>query len=529
MRRRVCSIKVMAIVLVSMLVRTSVSWAVDEHVLSGRERIGGIVAQGDRHVVHSESVVKQTTVRGIQEIHALGTAVRTIILAGGVQRIIGGRAEDTTIQANGLQRISGNGRAEGTIIFGQQDVFGNGRAEGTLILAGGQQDVSGDGRAKDTSIYARGRQTVSASGKAIGTTIRLQGRQWVSDNGRAEGTIIYGQQDVSGNGRAIGTTIKPQGEQHVRGNNSRAEDTTIEANGLQRVSRGRAERTTVNGLQWVFGGRVIQTIIAAGGKQDIYGGGAKDTLIQAGGRQRVCSDGKAKRTTIRLGGKMTADSGSTISGIDNSGLVKLKATDPVMNTIKNYTGHSGSVLKVDALDTAHYPDHPTANYPAATLEGRTVLEDGAEVKLSGLTGTLTMRDEVCSRGGVIKIDVASDLLSGGLVIIDGMVDGLVKLAITIVGAVMNVDEPTTVDDFLRPIYPLYPMIGVRSGISLAMGRRVGEDEHEDTGLVRRRQIVRFNPGADTATARFEFNQLPPNYRVEEKEDGYYLCFRNLKK
>jgi autotransporter passenger strand-loop-strand repeat protein len=421
-----------------MLVRTSVSWAVDEHVLSGRERIGGIVAQGDRHVVHSESVVKQTTVRGIQEIHALGTA------------------EGTTIQANGLQRISGNGRAEGTIIFGQQD--------------------------------------------------------------------------VSGNGRAIGTTIKPQGQQHIRGNNSIAEDTTIEANGLQRVSRGRAERTTVNGLQWVFGGRVIQTIIAAGGKQDIYGGGAKDTLIQAGGRQRVCSDGKAKRTTIRLGGKMTADSGSTISGIDNSGLVKLKATDPVMNTIKNYTGHSGSVLKVDALDTAHYPDHPTANYPAATLEGRTVLEAGAEVKLSGLTGTLTMRNEVCSRGGVIKIDVASDLLSGGLVIIDGMVDGIVKLAITIVGAVMNVDEPTVDDDFLRPIYPLYPMIiGVRSDSGFGMGRPVGEDEQQDTDVVRRRQIVRFNPGADTATARFEFNQLPPNYRVEEKEDGYYLCFRNLKK
>ncbi|MDR1434759.1 hypothetical protein [Candidatus Endomicrobiellum devescovinae] len=282
-------------------------------------------------------------------------------------------------------------------------------------------------------------------------------------------------------------------------------------------------------MQWVFGGRVIQTIIAAGGKQDIYGGGAKDTLILAGRRQRVFRDGKAKRTTIRLGGKMTADSGSTISGIDNSGLVKVRATDPVMNTIKNYTGHSGSVLKVDTLDTAHYPDHPTANYPAATLEGRTVLEAGAEVKLSGLTGTLTMRNEVCSRGGVIKINVASNLLSGGLVIIDGMVEGLVKIAITLSGAVMDIDEPTTVDDFLRPIYPLYPMIiGVRSGSGFGMGRRVGEDEQQDTDVVRRRPIVRFKPG-DTERAFFEFNNLPDNYFIEEEANCYYLCFRNLKK
>jgi hypothetical protein len=228
---------------------------------------------------------------------------------------------------------------------------------------------------------------------------------------------------------------------------------------------------------------------------------------------------------------MTADSGSTISGIDNSGLVKLKATDPVvMNTIKNYTGHSGSVLKVDALDTAHYPDHPTANYPAATLEGRTVLEAGAEVKLSGLTGTLTMRDEVCSRGGVIKIDVASDLLSGGLVIIDGMVEGLVKIAITLSGAVMDTDEPAVDDGFLFHPRHLLPVRATNSGSGFGMGRRAGEDEQQDTDVVRRRQIVRFAAGgADVAVARFEFNQLPPNYRVEEKEDGYYLCFRNLKK
>jgi autotransporter passenger strand-loop-strand repeat protein len=134
MKKSVCRIKVMAIVLVSMLVRTSVSWAVDDHVLSGSERRGGIVAQGDRHVVHSESVVIQTTVRGIQEIHALGTAVRTLILAGGVQRIIGGRAIGTTIKPQGEQHVRGNSRAEDTTIEanGLQRVS-RGRAERTTV------------------------------------------------------------------------------------------------------------------------------------------------------------------------------------------------------------------------------------------------------------------------------------------------------------------------------------------------------------------------------------------------------------
>jgi hypothetical protein len=226
---------------------------------------------------------------------------------------------------------------------------------------------------------------------------------------------------------------------------------------------------------------------------------------------------------------MTADSGSTISGIDNSGLVKVRATDPVMNTIKNYTGHSGSVLKVDTLDTAHYPDHPTANYPAVTLEGRTVLGAGAEVKLSGRTGKLTMRGNVHSNGGVIKIDVASNLLSGGLVIIDGMVEGLVKIAITLSGAVMDTDEPAVDDGFLFHPRHLLPVRATNSGSGLTMERRAGEDEQQDTDVVRRRQIVRFATGADTARASFDFSSLPSDYNVDREDDGYYLCFKNLKK
>jgi autotransporter passenger strand-loop-strand repeat protein len=305
---------------------------------------------------------------------------------------------------------------------------------------------------------------------------------------------------------------------------ARAEGTTIQAGGVQRIIAGIAKNTIIEagGHQYVLHGGGIAEGTTIYGHQDVSDNGiAKDTTIY--GRQEVCASGIAEGTIIQAGGKMTAESGSIISEIDNSGLVKLKTPDPLINTIKNYTGRSGSVLKVETLDV--YPIvHPTANFPAATLEGRTVLEDGAEVKLSGLTGTLIMSDEVCSRGGVIKIDVASDLLSGGLVIIGGMVEGLVKIAITLSGAVMDIDEPTTVADFLRP----YPILGI-SGSGFGMGRPVGEDEHQDRVLVRRRQIVRFTTEEAKAEANFEFNHLPPNYEVVEENDGYYLCLVRSKK
>lgn len=160
-----------------------------------------------------------------------------------------------------------------------------------------------------------------------------------------------------------------------------------------------AIQTTVEGEQIIYpNGRAEGTTIREGGEQLILRNGrAERTTIYSCGRQWVSSNGTVEHTTILKGGRMRFWSAGRIRGIDNFGLVE--ATDSVMNTIEDYIGRSGSVLKVEPL--AYIVS--LLVYPVATLERNTVLEANAKIILPSLTSTLTMRDNVVSHGGIIKI------------------------------------------------------------------------------------------------------------------------------
>jgi autotransporter passenger strand-loop-strand repeat protein len=149
MKKNVCGIKMMAIVLVSMLVRASLLWAVDHHVLGTEPVKGTVIVAGDRQFISRGHVAIQTTVEGKQIIYPDGRAQDTIIQAGGNQWVQdNGRAEGTTIREGGEQLILRNGKAECTTIYscGRQWVSSNGTVEHTTILKGGRMRFWSAGR-----------------------------------------------------------------------------------------------------------------------------------------------------------------------------------------------------------------------------------------------------------------------------------------------------------------------------------------------------------------------------------------------
>jgi autotransporter passenger strand-loop-strand repeat protein len=278
---------------------------------------------------------------------------------------------------------------------------------GVNILSGGILDVLAGGTITNT-LNNTGFDWIY--GTAIGTAVT--GSVTVTDGGYS---IVFGDEQVFSGGNASGTSLFA---------------------GLQEVYGGTAVGTIVNwgSDQWVYsGGTAIATIVNGGvevisgvplfshGEQLVLSGGtATNTIVNTSGELIVLSGGVANGAT--LNGGFAAVSGTARGTIINAG-GDLGAGGTVIDTTIN----SGGTLSVDGGSvtntTINYGG--LANVSAGTLEGTTTIDGGTleflsgsvvngTIDFAGSAGTLIFDDTVISGliingfGALGRIDLAAN-------------------------------------------------------------------------------------------------------------------------
>ena len=304
---------------------------------------GGINARADGHSafsiangVASNFLLEKT---GILSVLSGNSALNTLIASGGSQIVSSGGTACVINQQAGAVIITDtratitsgiNARTDGhsafSIVSGiaSNFLFENGgwmlvnygnSAIDTLIASGGRQYVYGTNTR--AVIKSGGTLMIGAGGSATGFNVSSGGILGWDFNAVFSGTS-NGIAVVSSSGNNSYNLCLDYTDQVVS-SGCMADSTTVNTSGYQYISSGGiANFTAINssGYQVVFsGGAANSNTINFKGDQIISSGGiANYTTINSGGWQEVFSGGVANVVNQQSGGKISADTGATITG-----------------------------------------------------------------------------------------------------------------------------------------------------------------------------------------------------------------------
>jgi autotransporter passenger strand-loop-strand repeat protein/autotransporter-associated beta strand protein len=336
-----------------------------------------------------------------------GEAVSTTISGSGAQTVSAGSAISTWIEADGSQTVAGSGLAVETYVSGLQNVFG-GAALSTSIDEGGSQVVSG-GNARSTWIND-GSQIVSATGTASATSIGTDGVQVVETGGSAIETYVAGLQNIFG-GSAISTVIDNGGSQVV--SNGAVTSTIIY--GVQTVSAGTVTSTWIeeSGSQTVeAGGKAVETYVS--GLQNIFGGTAEYTVIDSGGAQEV-SSGNAISTRIIAGDQIVTEGGIARSTwIEAAGYQNVESGGSAIETYINsglqYLDGGNATSTTIQKDGSQYVNEGIARSTLIETGGSQVVDELGSALETYVSGTQVVLGKATS---TIITDNGSQAVSDG--------------------------------------------------------------------------------------------------------------------
>lgn len=257
-----------------------------------------------------------------------GASINGAVMSGGGTGYIGGVSNGTSVLSGGIEIVTGTANTTSVATGGVQNVIQGGTALGTIVMAGGfqgidhatatgtvlsgEQQVLAGGLASATIVNAGARQYIGADGAAIGTSVSSSGMAYIDLGGTSTGAIIAGYEMVLG--ASFGATIKVGG---VQDNQGTAVGTIIAAGGVQTVTQGgTSAKTVVNagGFQSVHSGGSATSTTLNGEQQVLDGGTAVGTVIRAGGREYVGSGGETIGSVIDINGLQYIDAGASDSG-----------------------------------------------------------------------------------------------------------------------------------------------------------------------------------------------------------------------
>jgi autotransporter passenger strand-loop-strand repeat protein len=336
-----------------------------------------------------------TTINGgtqyVGLFNGVGTAIDTIVNAGGVQIVadtgaVSATAQHTTINSSGEQQVFDFGTATDTTISGGAQYIGGGGgvASGATVDSGGYQfiGVGGAGLAVSTTIEAGGQQDVGdyGTGSASATTI--------------SGGVSYVGLGAGASGTAADTTILTGGAQFIGFTSGVGSATnTIIQGGAQYVGDGSGAT-----------GATSDTFVSAGEQVVNSGGVADSTTVYAGGVAKVLSGGGVVDAVID-GGTLQLDAGASIAGPiafaadANFGTLDLTGEGSgsgfaFSGAISGFTGAGGAAESSDAIDVdgAGVPgDH--LSWTQSGASGTLLVEDSSGHTLESLTLDGTYSDD----------------------------------------------------------------------------------------------------------------------------------------
>jgi autotransporter passenger strand-loop-strand repeat protein len=223
----------------------------------------------------------------------------------------------TTISAGVTDTLS-SGTLSSAIVSsgGDLSIEALGSAYKTFVKLGGVEKVFSGGIAEGTAVDG-GVEYVYSGGKDLGATLILNGDLYVYNGGVASADYIAaGDLYVASGGTTTGTYVS--GGEEYASSGATAVETHVFAGGLLNVSAGGIATGTVidsGGYEDVVGGD-SGSIISSGGSQTVAGGGvASGTTISNGGVQVVLAGGIASGTVIDSGGVLTGNAVDTVLNV----------------------------------------------------------------------------------------------------------------------------------------------------------------------------------------------------------------------
>lgn len=228
----------------------------------------------------------------------------------------------------------------------------------------------------------------------------------------------------------------------------------------------------------------------------VDGGGVDGVTVRAGDRQFVCAESIVIRTIVEGEQHILRLAKAEETYIARDGAQIIFGNGRTERTYNH--GFVAVNTRLSALDYTGYSDSKLELLWEGTLAGRTLLREDARVILHRLDTELIMQGKVYSDGGVIEMPVASNLRSSGLVIIEGIFKGTIRLAVNF----------------------CTKMGGDIYGIWVP-----GIHDSEDEGnreFVRRKQVVKFENQARIEGDFVLAHPLPVGYEFRREEDGYWL-------
>jgi autotransporter passenger strand-loop-strand repeat protein len=334
---------------------------------------------------------------GVLSVTTLGTIIDTQVGSGGFVQVgglgqINAFAGDTEVFSGGLQVVTHGGVASGTEVF----PFTSSHPSTELVISGGQTS-----------------DTVVSGGRF------LKGQQIVGPGGTSFDTLVTdgGLQSVSG-GLANGTTIEGQSEQDVRAGGV-ANATNLLSGGQDVFSGGTANFTTVHsgGTQFVLSGGVANSTVLAGGAMTVEGGVAVSATVSAFGGMAVVEGGVASNTLVLANGKVDAFDGGTT--VDTTLFGNPTA---VANEFVNFDGLAvGTTVSNFGVQDVVF---------AGTASNTLVENGGTELVHSALGGVdpASLNPTILAGGQELVWDLgftSGANVSGGLEVVEGPATGLV--------------------------------------------------------------------------------------------------------
>jgi autotransporter passenger strand-loop-strand repeat protein len=303
----------------------------------GDSETGDVVGSGGVLVVGG--TVTNTTVssggfllveREFIEIALPGTAIGSIISAGGVDLVFsGGVVSNTLVLAGGLEVIEG----PATGFPGP----GVGSSVDTTV-DGGLQIVFG---AANLTTVNSGTEIVWSGGVSLSSTLNGKSSFDFVVGNSVDETVNNATEFVLSNGFAFGTTVEGGGVQVVS-SGSRADEADIKFGGIQIVDFGAlALDAFVSGTQFVeSGGTAFEADVIVGGIEVVETGGLADGTILNGGLMEVVSGGS-------VGG-----SPNVIGDVQfrSGGILQLDFSQGFTGTIGGFASPAGVTEAIDLVD-----------------------------------------------------------------------------------------------------------------------------------------------------------------------------------
>lgn len=271
--------------------------------VTGNDTVTGITVMGgtqnlydNAHAINTEIAASSSgQIYGYQKLYGSSTAEGSIVNSRSYEELYeNSSTTNTSVNSGGKQNVYDNASTLNTVLSSdsqseaQQNLYDNASSHDTLVALGGRQSVYNNATTSETVLIEGGMQWLYNDAVATGTQIEKRSSQYLSHNAQAIDTIING------------------GSQHISGHGAIVENTVIRDGGLQQLTGGHANNTTLyNSSQSLMfqdyaPGSVSNTTLYGSSTQMVFNGGssAYDTILHDDSVQKVVYEGSVYNTKL---------------------------------------------------------------------------------------------------------------------------------------------------------------------------------------------------------------------------------------